>query len=435
MYVDAERGRARADPFVGYREARLTRIPASTTKRGSALNNRRLHVVTMIDTISAGGGAELMARTIAMRLDPARFERSYWVTRITPPERRASVEDLAAAGVATYELDRASRASIWDWWPFVSFLRQHRVDVLHAHKFGSNVWAAIFGRLAAVPVVIANEHTWSYEGEPLRRLLDREVISRAADVFLAVSDQDRRRMIEIEGIEPDKIRVLPIAPWAFGLHLQSEAPIDLRKDLQIPVDADVIGAVGGLRAQKAYEVLIEASAALAAEFPQLRVLIVGRGPEEARLRCLIRQFGLEKTVSLLGPWDAARIPDFLSALNIGVNCSDYEGTPASIVEFMAAGLSVVATRVGGTADIVEDGVTGLLVDPRDAAGLARAIAELLRDPERRRRMAQHGRDRQQREFDVSVLVRRVEDLYESLWAASRRPRRTATLGARPVAER
>jgi glycosyltransferase involved in cell wall biosynthesis len=297
------------------------------------------------------------------------------------------------------------------------------VDILHAHKFGSNLWAAILGRLAAVPVVIANEHTWSYEGKPLRRFLDRELISRAADVFVAVSEQDRQRMIEIEGIEPDAIRVLPIAPWAFGLHSPSNNSFDLRKQLQIPADAPVVGAVGGLRSQKAYEVLVEASATLAAEFPGLKVLIVGSGPEETRLRNLGSQLGLDQTVSLLGRWDAAKIPEFLLSIDIAVNCSDYEGTPASIVEFMAAGLPVVATRVGGTADVVEHGVNGLLVARRDVGGLAGAIAGLLRDPERRRRMGELGRDRQRREFDVSVLVRRVEDLYESLWAASRGARR------------
>jgi len=374
-----------------------------------------------------------MARTIAMRLDPARFERSYWVTRVTSPETRASVDDLTATGVATYELDRASMASIWAWSPFISFLRRRRVDVLHAHKFGSNVWAAILGRLAAVPVVIANEHTWSYEGQPLRRFLDRELISRAADVVLAVSEQDRRRMIEIEGIDPVTIRVLPIAPWAFGLHSPSNGSIDLRKDLQIPAEVPVLGAVGGLRAQKAYEVLIQASAPLAAEFPGLRVLIVGRGPEEPRLRRLIVELGLEETVSLLGRWDAARIPDFLLALDIAVNCSDYEGTPASIVEFMAAGLPVVATDVGGTAEVVQHGVNGLLVGRRDVTGLAGAIAELLRDPEKRRRMGDLGHERQQREFDVSVLVRRLEDLYESLWAASKDARRAKPSPARPHA--
>ena len=357
-----------------------------------------------------------------MRLDPERFRRTYWVTRNTPKDRR-SIDDLVAAGIEVHELNRASKTSVWAWTPLLSFLRERRVDILHTHKFGSNVWGALLGRLAAVPVVVANEHTWSYEGQPVRRFLDRELISRTADVFVAVSEEDRRRMIEVEGIQPHKIRVLPIAPWAFSLRSPSMPSSDVRKDLGIAPGTPVIGAVGGLRTQKAYDVLLGATATLAAEFPGLKVLIAGGGPEAQTLRHLTTELGLDESVSFLGRWDPRRIPDLLAGLDVAVNCSDYEGTPASIVEFMAAGLPVVATNVGGTPDVIEHGVHGLLIQPRDPTALAGAIADLLRDDERRAQMGARAKERQAREFDISVLVTRIEDLYESLWAQHQGRRR------------
>ena len=88
-------------------------------------------------------------------------------------------------------LKRTSARQVWAWWPLYRLLRRERVDVLHAHKFGSNLWGTIVGRLARVPVIVAHEHTWSYEGQPLRRFADRAVIARGSSAFVAVSREDR----------------------------------------------------------------------------------------------------------------------------------------------------------------------------------------------------------------------------------------------------
>jgi glycosyltransferase involved in cell wall biosynthesis len=381
--------------------------------------SRRLCVVTLIDSLAGAGGGELMARTIATHLGRSRIRSVLWATRPSQPGR---AEEIAAQGIETFELDRGSRLDLSAWIPLISFLRRERVDILHCHKFGSNVWGTLAGRLAGVPVVIAHEHTWSYEGRPLRRFLDRELIARAADVFLAVSREDRRRMIEVEHIEPGRIRVTPMAPLAFTLPRSPTHTRRIRAELDIRADDPVVGTVSVLRRQKALDVLVRAALPLLSDFPRLKVLIAGGGPEEARLRALIGELGLKDTVILLGSWRAEEVPDFLSAIDVAVNCSNFEGTPAAIVEAMAAGRPVVATRVGGTPDLIEHDVHGLLVKPQDVPGLAEAIRELLADPDRRARLGEAARARQRREFDVSVLVRRLEDLYEYLWATSDRGR-------------
>ena len=106
-------------------------------------------------------------------------------------------------------LKRTSARQVWAWWPLYRLLRRERIDVLHAHKFGSNLWGTVIGRLARVPVIVAHEHTWSFEGKPWRRFGDREVIARGSTAFIAVSREDRRRMIEIEGIDPDDVMFIP----------------------------------------------------------------------------------------------------------------------------------------------------------------------------------------------------------------------------------
>jgi glycosyltransferase involved in cell wall biosynthesis len=320
-------------------------------------------------------------------------------------------------------LERTSKLALWTWRPLYSLLRRERVDILHAHKFGSNVWGTIIGRLARVPVVVAHEHSWSYEGNPLRRLLDREVVGRGADAFVAVSREDRRRMIEIEHVRPDVIRLLPN-----GIPAPERRGYDVRAELGIAPDAPVVVTVGQLRPEKELGQLIEAAAALAPRYPSLRVLIAGDGPEEVPLRRTLADQGLEPTVMLLGRRDD--VPDVLAAADIAVCCSAFEGSPLSVMEYMAAALPTVATRVGGVPDLIEHGRHGLLIPPGDAHALAGAIGSLLDDREGRREMGERASERQQAEFDFDVLVERVEALYEELFAATRRARREGWAPAR-----
>jgi glycosyltransferase involved in cell wall biosynthesis len=370
-------------------------------------------VVTLVDFLGVRGGAERFALAIATRLDPDRFESTLCASRWPLPGPRDEVADealeqLSAAGVGLLGLGRRGKADVWVWGKLVRFLRRERTDVLHAHKFGSNAWGALAGTIARVPVVLAHEHTWSYEGQPARRFLDRELVARAADRFIAVSRADQRRMSEIEHIDPARTMFIPIGIVA----PPPPTDRDVRVELGIDPAAPVIGVVGVLRPQKALPVLLRAIAPLAAEWPDLQLLIVGDGPERAGLELLTHELGLEQTVRFLG--QRTDIPDVLRALDIAVNSSDFEGTPAAILEYMEAGLPVVATTVGGIPDLIDTGVHGLLVPAGDPAALGEALAELIRDPQRGQEMGARGRDRRRAEFDFDVMVGRLEDLYLEL---------------------
>jgi len=379
-------------------------------------HGRRLRVVTLIDKPDITGGGERMAVTLAMRLDPTRFESILCATR--PSAGTTFERELVDAGVRIVKLDRGSKLDLASWRPLVSLLRRERIDVLHAHKFGSNLWGSVLGRLARVPVVVAHEQSWAsarYDlaGERVRAALDRIVISRLADAFIAVSDADRKRMIEVEGIAPERIRVLPNAvptPVPTGA--------DLRRELGIARDAPVVTTVCQLRPEKALEVLVDAASLLRAEFPDLKVLIAGDGIEAEPLRQRIEEKGLEDTVLLLGT--RRDVPDVLVAADIAVCCSDFEGTPLSMMEYMGVGLPVVATRVGGIPEMIDNGVHGLMFEKRNEQDLARALARLIRDPEERRRMGTRAQERQRERFDLDGATRWVERLYVELYSTSKR---------------
>jgi glycosyltransferase involved in cell wall biosynthesis len=374
----------------------------------------KLKLVTLIDRLGTHGGAERLAMQIVTRIDGGRFERTLCASRASSDARTAAdLAELAEAGVRFVGLERRSRVQLWSWWPLASLLRRERVDILHAHKFGSNIWGTLLGRATRVPVVVTHEHSWAYEGKPLRRLIDRELIARGSDAFVAVSREDQRRMIEVEKIDSkDTVFVpngIPTPPGPSG-H-------DVRSELGISAAQPVIGAVGFLRAAKDYEVLIRAAAVLVGDFPDLRVLIVGEGEERPKLEALIGELGLAETVLLTGL--RSDVPDVLAALDVAVSSSKHEGSPLSLMEYMAAGKPVVATAVGGVPDLIDESVEGLLVPPGDPAGLAAGVAALLRDREAAARMGERGRERRSREFDIDVMVRNLEALYVDLYEAKR----------------
>ena len=372
---------------------------------------RKLRVLTLVDKPTVTGGAERLAAVVAMKLDPARFESVLCASRKT--DEPLLDRELEEAGIGVLALGRRSTLDLLAWRPLVSLLRDG-VDVVHAHMFSSNVWGTVLGRLSGVPVVVAHEHTWSFQGRPLRRFLDRELVARWADVFVAVSAEDRRKMIEVEGVDPAKIRLIPngIPSPANG------AVADVRAELGIEPGAPVLGVVCELRAQKALEVLFDAAALLLPEFPSLKVLVAGDGPERARLEEAALRLGVADTVLFLGI--RRDVPAVLAAVDVAVLSSDYEGSPLSVMEYMAAAKPVVSTRVGGVPELLAEDVHGLLVQPRDPEALAEAVARLLRDPALAKRLGAEGRQRQQREFSLEAMVHRIEDLYEELWLASGR---------------
>jgi glycosyltransferase involved in cell wall biosynthesis len=356
--------------------------------------------------------------TVAAGLDRARFEPSVCVSREAPWSPLSDI--LAAAEVPVLNLQRATRGSVWRWAPLVAVLRERRVDLLHAHMFGSNVWGTIIGRLGGVPIVVAHEHGSPLRASPLRRTVERELVARAADVLVAVSEADRQRMVDVGRIAGDKVRVIPN-----GIARLPRPGSDLREELGIPDDAPVIGTLTVLRPEKALDVLVDAAAVLKPRFPKLRVLIAGAGGEEVALRRQIAAGGLEQTVLLIG--FRGVVSDVLAALDVAVHASDREGSPLAVLESMAAGRAIVATRVGGIPALVQHEQHALLVPPRDPTALAAAIARLLTDERLRERLGKNARRRQQARFDIQATVQALEDLYEQLFAASARGRREAAV--------
>lgn len=388
----------------------------------SAHDGRPRVLTLTLDAGSGWGGAEKLAYEFARRLDAQRFKSYLCTIRAPLASRRESTArdlvQLAAADIPVLALDQPGPFLMAPtaWWRLYALLARERIDIVHAHMPRASVPGAILARLAQVPVIVSHEHGSALDGKLARRLLDRQVVARLSTTMLAVSEWDRRNLIEREGIAPERIAVLPngiVSP-------PSDAP-DVRPELDIGPGTRLIGAVGRLAPEKGYDDLIRAMALLKGQGRQITCVILGDGPDERRLQALIEELGVVAEVRLLGRRpDAWRV---IAALEVAVLSSRREGSPLAVLEYMAGAAPIVATAVGGVPELIGDGVHGLLVAPGDPAALAAGIARLLDDRGLAARLGDAARARQAAEFDLAVLVGRLEDLYVELLARSTVTRR------------
>jgi glycosyltransferase involved in cell wall biosynthesis len=381
-------------------------LDASSAVEGA----RKRRVVMLVNRIARGGGAERAMVALATHLPRERFE----VTVVTTRSANGPLLDtLLAHGVRHVSLDRRGRLDVAPFGRFVALLRAERIDVVHAHMFGSNFWGTVLGRLAGVPVVVAHEHTWSYKGEPVRRFLDGHVIGRLADVFVAVSERDRDRMTTLEGVPPEKIVVLP-NPY---VRRPRDEPVDMRRELGIPAAAPLVATVAVLRPQKALEVLLQAFAELLATIPEAMLAIGGDGECREALEQQARDLGISERVRFLGWWQD--VGGLLEAADVAAMSSDYEGAPLFALECMAHMAPLVSTDVGNVAELLGDGQGVVTVPPRDPSAMARALAALLRDPERRAAQARAAAARLPR-YEIDNVTREFIELYDRLLSVDSR---------------
>lgn len=283
------------------------------------------------------------------------------------------------------------------------------VQTFHFKSDWLGVWAA---RALHCPL-ISSRRDLGFAQTPMRRLAYRR-INPFVDTFIAPSRAVRDAVAQREGVPAEKIEVI-----YNGLDLArfSQLPerADARRWLELPSTGPVIGMVGNLKAIKDHPTLLRAMAVVVAEQPDAHLVLIGEGPEEAALRALTTELGLDNYVTFTG--QRQDIPRVLAALDVFVLSTHSEGMSNAIIEAMAAGLPVVASDVGGNAECVVDGQTGFIVPHADVNALAARLLDVLHDPRRAAAFGAAGRARAEELFDIEAMVRRTADLYRALSAA------------------
>ena len=292
-------------------------------------------------------------------------------------------------------------------------LRRGRYDIIDAWLFHAYAVAALVKPFSGAPVLLSGRHFMT-EGQPhmgpIERFLDA-LARRRSDAFVAVGEAVRDDAILHEHLDPGRIRVIrngvimppPTEPseraairagWGFG-------PDDL-----------VVGGVANYKPRKGIELALRAAAVLRHETPNLRFVFVGEGTHRPVIEALVAELGVGDIVRLHGrELDARRL---YGAFDIFAHASETEGAPNAVIEAAAAGLPILATRAGGTCDVVEDGDSGLLVPVGDEVAFSAALLQLAGDPELRARLGAAARQRVAANFSMDRMVAEFAALYEEL---------------------
>jgi glycosyltransferase involved in cell wall biosynthesis len=318
----------------------------------------------------------------------------------------AVAREIRALGIDVFDARMRHKADMPALLRLYRHIRRVRPTILHASLFHANLPGRILGRLAGVPIIICSERTMAME--PQWRYQVNHTTIGLVDRVVAVSDNVRDFCVSHIGLPAEKLVVI-----LNGVELPKEpipSPQEARAGLGLPLDGSVLGAVSRLEPAKGIPFLIRALA----QVDNATLVIVGDGAERAALEALANDLGVARRIHWAGHRrDGDRL---LPAFDLFVQPSLHEGLPNTVLEAMAAGLPVVATGVGGTPEVVVDGITGLLVPPRDPDALAQAITRLLHDPDLRLQMGQAGRERVASHFTVARMVEQTEQLYEQLLA-------------------
>ena len=366
------------------------------------------------------GGTERQVVNLAQMIDRSRFE-----LRLACLDRWGHfLEEIEQhrIPVSEYRINSLYKpGTVRQQLRFAADIRRYRIQIVHSYNFYANTFTLPTAKLAGVPVIIASIRDTGVYLSPAQKRVQR-IVCRFADCILVNAEAIRRWLIE-EGYQSAKIAVI-----RNGIDLsrfaRKQDGTRLRLELGLPRRAPVVVMLSRLNPQKGIDYFLEAAAYVRERCPKAHFLVVGDRfilQDGVRQRDVAYQQELERRAARLGLGRCmvftgfrADVPELLAEAAVSVLPSLSEGLSNTLLESMAAGVPVVATTVGGNTELIEDGVNGLLVPPRDPAALAEAICAILNDRDLARRLGQEARQRVVERFSLERMVSETQDLYVQL---------------------
>jgi len=353
------------------------------------------------------GGAQRLALDTWRHLDPERYRPVLLCVR----REGALVSAAITAGVPAHVLGRLERPfDLGAVFVILRWLRSTGADIVHVPLYSrAGPYIRLAAKLARVRLIVAHEHCRATPPPPRRRLADR-LLARGTR-YVAVSEAQRTELVR-QGISPDWVAVV-----GNGIDVELFAPGDraAARDMEgLPEGAAIVVIPARLVPRKGHVDLLAALPALVRRVPEVLMLCAGDGPLSRSLPALAEAAGLANRVRFLGHRDD--MPSLLAAADVVCLPSRVEGMPLAILEAMAAGRAVVATDVGGVAEVIADGSTGRLVPPQNPAALAMALGALLIDTGERGAMGARAHRAALERFSSRDMTHRLESAYEH-WLA------------------
>jgi len=366
-------------------------------------------VFYLVDSFNVGG-TEVQAVELATRM----AARGHRVTLGCLKAQGPLLERLQGSGVNVEEFYPCggidSAGGLYQLFRLTWHLRKSGYEIVHTHDLWSNLLGIPAARLAGVPVIVSSRrdlgHLDWYQGK--RRVWLRR-IQNLSQIVLANATSIRDALVSEDGFSMERVCVIHngIDPKKFLCAGNREKLFP-----QAGV-GKLIVLVGNMHSEvKGHSWLIACAPAVIAEFPSTRFVLVGDGEQRKKYESAVRHSGVSENFIFLGHRND--VPEILACCDLAVLPSLAEGLPNAVLEYMAAGLPCVVSSVGGSAELVDDGVTGILIRARDANALSCALLKVLGDPTLACRIGNNGRDFVERSFSFEHMVRRVEELYADL---------------------
>ncbi len=348
------------------------------------------------------GGAESQLYELARGLGPE-FEPTVYCLSASRSPYGDRLRDL---GIPLRVLPARGRLDVTRVARLARALAEDRIELAHAFLFIASAYGYLATRFGAgVDSLVTSARNCKLEPSTVRRAVIRRAF-RASDAIICNSSEMAAFAHENYDAPVARTRVV-----LNGVDIVRFSPGELNSG------APVVGTVGRIEPQKNLDLFLEGARKVLQTHPETIFEIVGEGSLRSHYEARVAALGLSESVFFKGTM--ADIPGFLARLNQFWLTSDWEGTPNVVLEAMAAGVPVVATRVGGTPEVVADGVTGSLIEAGDVESLAVAAGEILGDPMVRASMSREARDAAERRFSLSAMVAATEAVYREA-AADRR---------------
>ena len=296
-------------------------------------------------------------------------------------------------------------------WRLRRLIQQERFDIVHTHLLHADLYGTLAAKWAGVRDIISSKHNDDAfrHYKPIQWL--NAILTRWHTRIIVISDWIGKFNYEVEGLPAEKIVRIHygVQPETIRCHAD---PHFIRKEFALPAEVPIIGTIGRLTAQKGQIYLLQAVRQVAAEFPEVRLVLVGNGELRSELESQAYQLGIASNVIFTGyRADALKL---LSGFDLFVFPSLWEGFGLVLLEAMALEKAIVASNVSAIPESVQNGKTGLLVPPKEAQALAKALVTLLGDPQLSRTMGKAGFQRLQTHFTVEKMVRETESLYNEI---------------------
>ncbi|HLK68129.1 MAG TPA: glycosyltransferase [Bryobacteraceae bacterium] len=371
------------------------------------MRSQKIKLLQMLTNFHIGG-TERQVANLALGIDSSHFDLHLACLR-NSGELLTELETLRVPREEFRIGPLYSPKTFWQGIRLARYVRRNLIQIVHSYGFYPNVFTVPVARMAGASIVVASIRDTGDILSPIQRRVQK-MVCKLADCVLVNAEAIRESLIQ-QGYDPCNIVVIRNGITVSRFERKQRGAI-LRQELGLPAAARLVGVFSRLNRMKGVEYFLEAAKVLAERLPDVCFLVVGDGGIRPELEERAARLGLGGRIVFTG--FRSDIPDLLSEAAVSVLPSLSEGISNTLLESMASGVPVVATRVGGNPEVVEDGVSGLLVPPRDSAALAAAIGRILEDEQLASALGQAGMRRVSELFSIESSVHQTEHLYERL---------------------